>query len=129
MKKEIFLISNKAECRLCGDVIASKSRHDFVKCSCGSIGIDGGFDSNYLKRVGDPHNYINRNIYSNAPFEVIRENLYRNGDTLLCDQNDDWLKEMIEYEKTLRPDNKFLPFYIMEQEYRKKNNVNYPPTP
>jgi len=123
MNKETFLIANKAKCKLCGDTIISKSRHDFVKCSCGSIGIDGGFDSNYLKRIGDPHNLIDKNVWSNSPFEVIRESLYRNGDTLLCEQNDTWLSEMINYEKTLRPNNKFLPFYMMEQDYRKKNNI------
>lgn len=35
---------NRAKCRLCGDVIESKHRHDFVVCKCGSIFIDGGQD-------------------------------------------------------------------------------------
>jgi DNA-directed RNA polymerase subunit RPC12/RpoP len=33
---------NKAKCLKCGDVIESKSVHDFVRCSCGEIFVDGG---------------------------------------------------------------------------------------
>lgn len=33
---------NKAKCRLCGDVIESFHRHDYVKCGCGEIAVDGG---------------------------------------------------------------------------------------
>ena len=35
---------NRARCRKCGDVIESRSRHDFVSCSCGAIFVDGGTD-------------------------------------------------------------------------------------
>ena len=35
---------NRVKCRLCGDIIESKHRHDFVVCKCGSIFIDGGHD-------------------------------------------------------------------------------------
>ena len=40
--------SNKARCRLCGDVIESKHRHDWQTCSCGAIFVDGGRE--YLRR-------------------------------------------------------------------------------
>jgi hypothetical protein len=33
---------NAAQCALCKDIIESKDRHDFVKCSCGEIFVDGG---------------------------------------------------------------------------------------
>jgi hypothetical protein len=33
---------NRAKCLKCGDIIESKSRHDFVQCSCGEIFVDGG---------------------------------------------------------------------------------------
>lgn len=36
------IIKNQAKCLLCGDMIESKSRHDFVTCSCGSLSVDGG---------------------------------------------------------------------------------------
>jgi hypothetical protein len=35
---------NRAKCRLCQDVIVSKSRYDFVSCKCGEIFVDGGND-------------------------------------------------------------------------------------
>lgn len=43
-------------CAKCCDVIHSRSRHDFVQCQCGAIGIDGGSD--YLKCVGHPEDFI-----------------------------------------------------------------------
>ena len=39
---------NKAQCKLCGDIIESKHTHDFVRCSCGEIFVDGGKE--YLRR-------------------------------------------------------------------------------
>lgn len=35
---------NMARCRKCGDVIESQHRHDFVKCQCGAIFVDGGHE-------------------------------------------------------------------------------------
>lgn len=35
---------NKAQCRLCSDVIESTYAHDFKWCKCGAIGVDGGRD-------------------------------------------------------------------------------------
>ena len=42
------IIENKAQCLLCGDIIESKSVHDFQTCKCGKLSVDGGKD--YLKR-------------------------------------------------------------------------------
>jgi hypothetical protein len=42
------VVSNKAQCKLCNDVIESKSGHDFKYCSCGEIFVDGG--NEYLRR-------------------------------------------------------------------------------
>lgn len=50
------LLSNKAQCRKCGDAIESKHVHDFVYCSCKAIAVDGGLE--YLRRVGDPSDFI-----------------------------------------------------------------------
>ncbi len=41
---------NAVRCKLCGEYIRSKNRHDFVTCKCKSISVDGG--SWYCKRVG-----------------------------------------------------------------------------
>ena len=42
------IITNKAKCLLCGDIIESLSRHDFVTCKCGALSVDGGHD--YIRR-------------------------------------------------------------------------------
>lgn len=38
------VLVNKVRCKKCNDIIESKHNHDFRKCSCGSIFIDGGTD-------------------------------------------------------------------------------------
>lgn len=59
MNENGVLLRNVAECRLCGDVIESKSRHDFVSCKCGEIFTDGGLD--YVRRgATDLANIIDR---------------------------------------------------------------------
>jgi ribosomal protein S27AE len=35
---------NAAKCVNCGDVVESIHRHDFVRCNCGDIFVDGGLD-------------------------------------------------------------------------------------
>ena len=48
---------NLALCKLCGDLIESKSRHDFVSCKCGEISVDGGND--YCRALfKNPHNFL-----------------------------------------------------------------------
>lgn len=42
---------NVAKCKKCGDIIESRHRHDFVKCGCGAIFIDGGTE--YIRYGGD----------------------------------------------------------------------------
>ena len=39
---------NRARCHRCNDVITSTHRHDFKKCKCGRIFVDGGLT--YLRR-------------------------------------------------------------------------------
>lgn len=41
-------------CKNCGDEIFSYHRHDFKRCNCGSVAIDGGDD--YTKVNGNPEN-------------------------------------------------------------------------
>ena len=50
-QKRFKLTRNSCRCRLCGDEIVSKDRHDFVRCKCGEIFTDGGTD--YLRRGGN----------------------------------------------------------------------------
>jgi poly-beta-hydroxyalkanoate depolymerase len=64
------VITNKAQCRLCEDIIESKSRHDYVRCSCGEIAVDGGTD--YRKRsAGNLSNIIELSEYHIEEFESL----------------------------------------------------------
>ncbi len=38
------ILHNRAKCKKCGDVIESMYRHDFVRCKCGAIFVDGGHE-------------------------------------------------------------------------------------
>ena len=49
--------TNKAQCKLCSEIIESKHRHHYVRCICGEISVDGGKD--YLRRgAKDFKNFI-----------------------------------------------------------------------
>ena len=59
MERGRVIITNKIKCKLCGEVLESTNRHEFVPCKCfresqGAKGCacDGGSD--YLRRVGNP---------------------------------------------------------------------------
>lgn len=52
MPKDKKIKRNAARCKKCGDVIESTYRHDFKKCSCGGIMVDGGKD--YLRSGYNP---------------------------------------------------------------------------
>ncbi len=39
---------NAIQCNTCGDILESTHRHDFKRCSCGRVFVDGGKD--YLRR-------------------------------------------------------------------------------
>lgn len=45
------ILKNCIQCKVCGEVIESKSVYDFKACSCGSCSVDGGLE--YLRRVAD----------------------------------------------------------------------------
>lgn len=45
MKK---IVKNAIQCKLCGEIIESKHKHDYVECKCGACAVDGGHD--YLRR-------------------------------------------------------------------------------
>lgn len=47
-----MIIHNRIKCLKCGDIIESKSVHDFRWCSCKACAVDGGHY--YLKRIGEP---------------------------------------------------------------------------
>lgn len=59
------------KCKICGDIIFSRSRHDFRPCSCGNLFIDGGFD---YWRVGYKTNEYEK---TEIELEVTKEELYQ----------------------------------------------------
>lgn len=61
MKK---IIQNQVKCNKCKDEIFSKHRHDFVRCKCGAIAVDGGME--YLRRVGAVFSYEEQSLYMEA---------------------------------------------------------------
>ena len=55
------IIKNQAMCKTCGDIIESKTSHDFVTCSCGALSVDGGKD--YIWRSVTPgHKWLEMSI-------------------------------------------------------------------
>ena len=41
-------IRNAIQCKHCGEIIESRSVHDFKTCKCGNVFVDGGHE--YLRR-------------------------------------------------------------------------------
>ena len=52
---------NAATCKLCGEHIRSKNRHDFVVCKCGNVCVDGG--SWYAKRAFKKDAFTDKIVY------------------------------------------------------------------
>ena len=58
-EKSMKIIKNAVRCKICGDEIESKYRHDYATCGCGACSVDGG------------HNYLRRSFVSTDCFEDI----------------------------------------------------------
>lgn len=48
MVEDKRIVRNAIRCKHCGDVIASRTVHEYVRCSCGTVAVDGGLE--YLRR-------------------------------------------------------------------------------
>lgn len=46
---------NRIQCKHCGDIIESIHQHDFKKCKCGKVAVDGGLE--YARRSCPSGNY------------------------------------------------------------------------
>ena len=55
------ILVNKIQCNMCGDVIESISVHDFKRCKCGAVAVDGGHE--YMKRCGNPEDITELSIF------------------------------------------------------------------
>lgn len=49
------IIVPAVQCNICGDVVYSRTKHDYRSCSCGHVAVDGGFD--YFKVVGNEDDF------------------------------------------------------------------------
>lgn len=58
------ILVNKIRCKNCGDIIESKSVHDFNFCKCESVAVDGGHD--YLRRVGELEDWEELSVRNNG---------------------------------------------------------------
>lgn len=63
MKRKVKIIRNAVQCKICGEIIESKTQHDFVGCKCfkesggkRGVAVDGGLS--YIRRCGDPAIWI-----------------------------------------------------------------------
>ncbi len=56
------ITKNAVRCRKCGEEIESRHVHDFVRCGCGSVAVDGGHE--YLRRVGNTEMAEERSEYA-----------------------------------------------------------------
>jgi len=58
------LTKNAIKCASCLDEIESKYTHDFKRCKCGAVFVDGGLD--YVRRGGDLDKIINLSVYEES---------------------------------------------------------------
>lgn len=66
------ILKNCIQCKKCKDVIESVDVHDFVICSCGACGVDGGLE--YLKRMVDNKDcYVELSIIDEQTTEDIAD--------------------------------------------------------
>lgn len=158
MEEEKTIIVNRIQTPD-GTILTSYHRHDYqqyIDKNGGYYMVDGG--SEYLRRsipktklskfkkiwieflslfgykYIDPMNYKELSVYSDAPFEVIRENYHRGGRgkdgkqpltwVAMSKMSDEWLKSCITYNEDRGLANSFAnKMYSKELEYRKENNI------
>ena len=60
---------NAVRCRKCGDVIESRTAHEWVMCSCGAAGVDGGLD--YRRRLGLEGDMDELSEFADAPKDFV----------------------------------------------------------
>ena len=131
-----FMVLNSSKCTICGTVLKSLHRHDFVGCKCegeGKVFIDGG--NAYKRSVGAFKQLLNLDVKSNAPHGVIREALHRSGRgrdgkgewvwTVMSEMSDDYLDNLITYmEDVDNYNNPYYSMYLAEKDYRKFHNIS-----
>lgn len=79
------IIKNQAQCLICGEIIESTHRHDYVTCKCGNLSVDGGKD--YCRRsFKEMDTWIDISIWEEdlpkSSYAVTIEEVNGNGETL-----------------------------------------------
>ena len=130
------LVHNSVTCLECGETLVSFHTHDYKTCSCeNETMVDGGLS--YGRYGGKDLDKVKTNyVYDDDKIEVIREVFYRGGRGIvgreelkyvkLSEVNDEWLGAIIDYEEQYRPNNKYLPIYYKELNYRDDNKISVP---
>jgi hypothetical protein len=117
-----------------GTILTSRHRHDYVCHEDIVTGtrycIDGGDSYSRLVPGGS---FVDLSVYSDDPFEKIREGLERGSRgkdfdqpfkwVKLKDMSDAWLGELILWIEDNQPNNKYKKYYLQEIEYRKEHNI------
>lgn len=55
------ILSNRAQCKHCLEVLVSTHDHDFKSCSCGNLSVDGG-DTHLSRSCRDPNGFIELSV-------------------------------------------------------------------
>ncbi len=119
-----------------GTILKSMHRHDYVAYmdkNGHEYMVDGGMD--YLRRGGpEEAPYEEMSIYSDSPYEVIRENFHRGGRgkdgdkpltwVPMSEMSNAWLKACIEYNKERGFEDSFASeMYAKELAYREEKSI------
>lgn len=89
MERGIKILHNRIRCKICGQILESKSTHQFVPCKCfcesgGEKGcfVDGGHS--YFRWGGDPGTY--ENLSETRPYTDEEVDAYNAHQELLAEQ-------------------------------------------
>ena len=89
MKRQIKILKNAIRCKNCGEIIESKTVHDFVPCKCfiesgGSKGcfVDGGHD--YMRWGGNREDF--EDLSETRPYTDEERDEYNKHRELLAEQ-------------------------------------------
>ena len=118
-----------------GTILTSYHRHDYITYddkNGETYMLDGGNDYQRVSQNIEP--FIDLSVWSDAPFEIIRQNYHRGGRgkngfqplkwVAMCDMSDEWLKACIEYNEKLGMGKSFAnKMYEKELGYRKDHNI------
>jgi len=125
-----------------GTILTSYHRHDFNSHTDKNglmYFVDGGLSYQRTSFYEEPDKkHINLSVYSDQPFEIIRQNFHRGSYGKLNDEplhwitlnnmSDNHLNNVIEYNKNKiyleTNDQFFTNLYLLELEYRKINNIS-----